>query len=471
VVAHVGDTRCAVLRDDRLRTLTHDHVLAHPDFQHTLVRCLGQEDQVVVDYLQGDLGVGDVFLLTSDGVHGVLPPERMRALLGEGDATAQARALVNAALAAGSTDNVTAVVVRVQGLRSPDFHDHQRKAEQLPVPPLMKVGSVLDGLVVTALVADTGVNLLYQVRDPETQRLYACKALHPSRAHDQQERAMLAHEIWLARRLGESRAAGHLVVCHDRVAGGRSPSAFYGLFDWHAGKTWAQWLAMAPPDRLSPAQVVQGASGVLKVLGQLHRQGIVHRDIKPANLHLGDDGVLRVLDLGVALSGREPEAMRNLHAGTPSFINPEQWGYRVSDKSGLVSSSAEPEAPDAQSDLFALGVTLYQMLAGHLPYGDVLPYQVGRYHRDPVPLVRHNPQVPMWLNHVVLKAIARDKRLRFETAEEFLLALERGASRPLTVPAASPLLQRDPTALWKLLLGVSLLFNLLLVFWLLFLPR
>ena len=79
--------------------------------------------------------------------------------------------------------------------------------------------------------------------------------------------------------------------------------------------------------------------------------------------------------------------------------------------------------------------------------------------------------MPIWLDHVALKAVARDKRQRFETAEEFLLALERGASRPLTAPHPTPLIQRDPTALWKIALGVSVLFNALLVYWLLFLPR
>ena len=101
----------------------------------------------------------------------------------------------------------------------------------------------------------------------------------------------------------------------------------------------------------------------------------------------------------------------------------------------------------------------------------MLPYQAGRYYRDPVQPSRHNPEVPIWLDHIVLKAVARDKRMRFETAEELLLALERGASRPLTAPQTSPLMQRDPTAIWKLALGVSLLFNLLLMYWLLFLPK
>ena len=126
--------------------------------------------------------------------------------------------------------------------------------------------------------------------------------------------------------------------------------------------------------------------------------------------------------------------MRALHAGTPSYVNPEQWGFRSKGApakgEAVDGDGAGEQLPTAQSDLFALGVTLYQLLTGRLPYGDVLPYQVGRYHRDPTPPSRHNPEVPIWLNHVVRKAVALDQRQRFETAEEFLLALERGASRP-----------------------------------------
>ena len=79
--------------------------------------------------------------------------------------------------------------------------------------------------------------------------------------------------------------------------------------------------------------------------------------------------------------------------------------------------------------------------------------------------------MPIWLDHVVLKAIALDPKQRFETAEEFVLALERGASRPLAAPNGTPLAARDPRVLWQIALGVSLLFNALLVYWLLFLPR
>ncbi|HSV35611.1 MAG TPA: bifunctional protein-serine/threonine kinase/phosphatase [Ramlibacter sp.] len=460
-LAHVGDTRAYLLRGGEVNQLTHDHAMEHPDFRHQLLRAVGAEDRLVVDYRQGDLQVGDVFVLLSDGVHNVLPAKRLQTLTVD-SAQALSELLVNTALDQGSKDNATALVVRVLGVQDSTLQDENRRSLELPIPQRLKVGDTIDGLAVTGLVADNGINVLYQVRDAQTRRLYALKTLNPNRAHDAQERGMLAHEAWLAKRMRSGRAADNLVAVADpQVA---SPTAFYLLYEWHAGETLQQLLDRKQKFNLS--QSVLAATHVARALGRLHRQGVIHRDVKPANLHQGEDGVLRLLDLGVALSGREPEATRLLHAGTPSYINPEQWGFHA------LAGEGPEEPPDAPSDLFALGVTMYQLLTGgKLPYGDVVPYQAGRYFRDPVAPSRHNPEVPIWLDHVVLKAVARDKRQRFETAEELLLALERGASRPLTAPPPTPLIQRDPTALWKIALGVSMLFNLLLIYWLLFLPK
>ena len=476
-LAHVGDTRAYLVRGGRLQLLTTDHVMAQRDLVHQLTRAMGLDDHVVVDYSQGELHSGDLFVLLSDGVHGSVPERELRQLLLRQEAPAQALSdeLVQAALRRGSNDNVTALVVRVQGALAATLQDEARRAQELPVLPLLKVGDTVDGLTVTALVADSGVHRIYQVRDTgrdgATQRLYALKTLLPARAHDAEERATLAHEAWVARRMQSGPAANHLALLHDwpprgdaNAAAAGGASAFYLLYDWHAGVTLGQRLRRR--EHLPVPQAVSVVMQAARVLGWLHRQGVVHRDIKPDNLHLGDDGVLRVLDLGVALSGREPQATRRLHAGTPSYMNPEQWaGYER-------GGGPEGQLPDAGSDLFALGVTLYQLLSqGRLPYGEVVPYQLGRYHRDPVAPSRHNPGVPIWLDQIALKAVARQRAQRFETAEELLLALERGASRPLSVPGPQPLMQRDATALWKIALAVSVLVNLLLIYWVLFLPR
>jgi serine/threonine protein kinase len=243
---------------------------------------------------------------------------------------------------------------------------------------------------------------------------------------------------------------GGFVAVRERAGA----SALYVVFDWHVGTTLQQSLDQK--QTFTVQQVVQGALAVVRALGRLHRLGVVHRDIKPGNLHFGEDGVWRVIDLGVAISGREPVEQRSLHAGTPSYMNPEQW---------------DGEEATARSDLYALGVTLYQWLTGRLPYGEVEPYQRARFKRDPVAPSRLRPDVPIWLDHVVLKAVALDPRHRFETAEEFALALERGASRPLDAARATPLIARDPASLWKVAAAVSAVLNLLLIYWLLFLPR
>lgn len=453
-LGHVGDSRAYLIRAGECTQLTQDHTLGPLEFQNGLTRAVGLDDGVRVDYIEGDLQIGDTFVLTTDGVHGVLKAKQLRALAEQGTAQEASDALVSKAVNGGGRDNATALVIRIKGLAASLLEDAERRGRLLPVPPKLKEGDVLDGLRVQADVFNNGVHRLYRVLDERTGQLMALKTLHEARASDPEERAMLAHEAWLGARVTDRDARGWVKVFEPR-----QPTAFYTLFEWHSGTTLGAMLASK--QHFSVHDIIEGATTVARSLGRLHQHGVIHRDIKPDNVQLGDDGLWRVLDLGVALSGKEPQALRELHAGTPSYMNPEQWSAVPSE------SMANP-----QSDLFALGVTLYQWLTGgRLPYGDIEPYQTGRYRRDPVAPSRIRPDVPIWLDHIVLKAVARDKKMRFETAEELLLALERGASRPLSAPHATPLMARDPVVLWQIALGVSILFNLLLIYWLAFLPR
>ena len=172
-LAHVGDSRAWLIRGDAATAiqLTQDHAFDHPDQRSRLTRAIGLDDRVRVDYLQGELQQGDIFVLTSDGVHGVLSRSELTAqivaALRRGPLAAQAasEALVRAALAAGSHDNASALVVR---RARPGQGAARRLAAARPAvagaAPL-KPGDRLDGYAITALVANNGVHRLYQARD------------------------------------------------------------------------------------------------------------------------------------------------------------------------------------------------------------------------------------------------------------------------------------------------------------------
>ncbi len=114
-LAHVGDSRAYLLRAGEVLPLTTDHIVNHPDLQHQLLRAVGIEDRLVVDYSQGDVQVGDVFVLLTDGVHNQVPAKRLPDFAKLPDAKTMSEGLIEQALKQGSLDNVTALVVRGLG--------------------------------------------------------------------------------------------------------------------------------------------------------------------------------------------------------------------------------------------------------------------------------------------------------------------------------------------------------------------
>ena len=527
-LAHVGDSRAYLWRDGALLRLSEDHTWPHPELSNVLRRALGLESRLLVDHDDGELALGDVFVLLTDGVWNTLGDEAIAALLArqagqekerEGggraavgvvtpkpvtrgteaqgragrengvgvseeagacarvaeaglDPQAAADALVEAALRAGGNDNASALVACVRALPADNLRDRLAAGRRLPLPPRLAEGDTLDGLRVEAVLHVSRLTVLYRVCriEDSTAAIAACaaptspqvastsprapvpvgaprgaiaaprwvlKTLLPAHEHDEDARRALVREEWLARRVP---AQGF-----PQVADWPARAHLYYLMSWHEGESLKALLARG--ERLRAHEVAELGARLLRLVGVLHRLGIVHRDIKPDNLHLGRDGVLRLLDLGVAAS--EAEDLREINnPGTPSYMAPE-----------LFAGTPANEA----SDLYACGVTLYELLTRKFPYGEVEPFQHPRF-GEPVPPTRHRPDTPAWLEAVLLKACAREPAARFETAEEFRLALERGAWQPLAVPRRTPLLERRPTLALKLIALASLLLNVVLLF-------
>jgi len=438
VIAHVGDSRIYRLRAGELTVLTQDHVWDHPDMRHVLARAIGLDAHLVMDYADGELEPGDVFLLATDGVWAPLGSRNIAAALaGEGDPQSAASALCQAGLAAGGQDNATALVLRVERVPEAGLADSLTAGRELPLPPLLRPGDVIDGFEVVELLHESRATRLYKVTLRDSGQPYVLKTLKPGR---EDEAPALVAEAWMARRVQSDCFPEVLPLATDRR------SALYYVMSHHAGHTLERLLEAGRHFSISETAAL--GIRLMKGLGALHRLNIVHRDIKPANLLLCEDGRLRILDLGVALNAGMVHEAGAGNAGTPSFMAPELF-------SGAEASPV--------SDLYAAGVSLYHLLTRQYPYGEIEPFQHPRF-GDPVPPTRYRPDVPGWLEAILLKAVARDPARRFETAEEMLLALERGAQQPLSVPRRTPLAERDALRVWLAVAVTSILVNLVLLY-------
>jgi serine/threonine protein phosphatase PrpC len=438
--AHVGDTRLCLERDGAWQQLTADHTWQGSDDNSVLTRAVGMDSPLAIDHGELPVAPGDRFLLLCDGIWAALSQKRTAALLREADAMqAAACSLCDEALERGASDNVSVLSVHVRSLPAGDLRDSFAELKSLPAPPLLSAGDVLDGFFVTALRHESAVSRVYQVTDSASGRALALKTLAGAAALDENARSALAHEEWLTKRANARFFPAAFAMPATRR------TALYIVSTWHEGRSLK--AAIGHDQHFTFSEGLKLASALTRAAGALHRRSIIHRDLTPANVHLGADGEIRVLDLGIATSGFEPTAAHAAAAGTPTYIAPEQYAG---------------SAASVRSDLFAVGVTIYHALTRRFPYGEIEPFQHPRF-GEPTPPTRYRPDLPAWFETVLLKAVAKKPEDRFETAEEMLLALERGASHAISRPEAAPMVDRIDVALWQRIAMVSVVVNLLLL--------
>jgi protein phosphatase len=439
-LAHAGDSRIYRKRRDRCVQLTHDHVWDRADMQHVLRRAVGLDEHLALDYADGDLEAGDVFLICSDGVWEPLGQARLHEILAlYRDPTLAARALVDAAFRAGGQDNATAMVVHVDAPGEDAWHTVLGEGARLPVPPRLRPGARIDGFEVMGLIHESRATLLYKVRSTATGQVHALKTLQPILAGDPDGCAGLLAEEWLAKRL----VSGHFPQVLPLAPDARQ--WLYYVMSFHEGETLQAQLDRGR--HFAAEEVAVLGMRLAKGIGAMQRLSILHRDLKPANLLAEPGGGLRILDMGVALAAGVPYPELQGNPGTPSYMAPELF---------------EQKPATLRSEIYAAGVTLYHLLTRKYPYGEIEPFQTPRF-GEPVAPTRYRPDIPGWLENVLLRACARDPGRRFETAEEFLLALERGGTDPVTAPGRSPLMH-DSVSRWRGVALVAIVINLLLLY-------
>jgi serine/threonine protein phosphatase PrpC len=443
-VLHVGDTRAYRLSRDRLTCLTADHVRQDGNGRsNVLLRALGVETEVRLDYTSQPVARHDRFLLCSDGVHGYLDAETMADIMRERVSSQDtARAIVTAALRADSTDNCTALVLDVVGLETAQSAEIGAHLAQLPLLPLPQGGETIDGFVLKVPLSEGRYSRLFGALDEVEGGEVALKFPKPQVASVESYRAAFIREAWVGAR-ANSPWLGHVIAQPP----GRQ-TGLYTVMPLYHGELLETRIARSPSVGLEEGRNI--AIKLARGIAALHRVGVVHRDIKPDNVILEREGSLKLIDFGVVrVPGLEDSEPQDI-PGTPAYMAPEMF---------------DGEAGNEATDIYALGVTIFRAFGGEYPYGNIDATSPPRRDR-PTPLSALRPDLPAWVQAVLGRAIAADPAERFRDMSEFAFEMEAGPSRaPIAVQRPRTLYERNPLRFWQ---GVAaLLAGALLFTWLL----
>ncbi|MDF3030529.1 MAG: putative serine/threonine protein kinase [Moraxellaceae bacterium] len=443
---HVGDARIYRLRGRSLEQLTRDHRVVLGEDQSHLARALGMSERLEIDYHAEDLEPGDVFLLATDGVYEFLDERAMVATLQEhaADLDAAARALVEEAHRRGSTDNLTAQVVRVEALPEADAAGTVQQMAGLPLPPLLEARMEFDGYRIVRELHGSSRSHIYLAVDLETEATVALKLPSIDLRGDPAYLERFLLEEWVARRLNSAHVLKPCAVTRKR-------NYLYVAMEYIEGRTLRQWMIDHPrPDLEAVRGIVEQ---IARGLRAFHRLEMLHQDLRPENVMIDATGTVKIIDFGAT---RVEGVAESVPAGSP----------------GTLLGTAQYSAPEyflgergtPRSDLFSLGVITYEMLAGRLPYGAQVARTRTRAAQSKLEyesVLDDEREIPAWIDGALRKAVHIDPFRRYEELSEFVYDL-RHPNREFLARSRPPLMERNPLLVWKSIALALLILVLLL---------
>lgn len=454
---HVGDCRIYLYRNQKLTLLTQDHrryirtLSAIP--QHCLTRALGIDSHLEIDYQSIALHAGDCFLMCSDGIHDFLSETDIIQCISkksrisqnmqskEKDLTSQANALVQAAFNKGCDDNITCLFLAIESLPPTCFDESFRARADQRIPPALFEGQSIDQYKITRVLHNTSRSHLYLAQSQLDAKQYVLKMPSQNFSQDSVHLWGFVREGWIGEHVRHKQVVNMLPY--------NATSAFlYHVCDHVKGMTLRQWMQENPTPSLFQVSII--AKGALKAMRALQRMDVVHRDIKPDNLMVDENLQVTLIDLGsaqaagleeIADSLKEDHPVGDLHYAAPEYLK--------ENKATLAS------------DVFSLGVTLYELLTGHLPFKSVnaLDSKV-RNTQGYIPASTYRPDISESMDRALKKACHQAPLSRYGVLSEFEQDM-KSIETPL--PQTSryfPLMEKHPLTFWK---GLSaLLFSLVL---------
>jgi len=278
------------------------------------------------------------------------------------------------------------------------------------------IGEQVANFRIIEKLGEGGMGVVYKAMDVQLERPVAIKMLTPELAHNPEIVERFRTEARAQANLNHVNLATlYAFLVHDG-------SAFI-VMEFVEGENFEQLIRRRGP--LPVEDAIPWFKQALLGIGAAHRMGIVHRDIKPTNLMLNRQAIVKVMDFGIAkVVGVRGATRTGMQLGTPAYMSPEQ---------------IQGRPIDVRTDIYALGITLYQMLSGHVPFEEGSDFEIMRHQvsTPPPPMIDLHPYAPVQYQNVVMRAIEKNPEARYRSVEEFGAALEHPES------VASP----DATAL------------------------
>lgn len=437
-IFHVGDSRIYRVSGSALEQLTEDHRVVISSEQSYLGRALGANAQIDIDYREVPLEKGDVLVMATDGVYEHVGDAFVTKAIGDhaDDLDLAAQAIVEEAYKLGSPDNLTAQIVRVDELPAGDASEVLGSISELQLPPLLEARMIFDGYKVLRQIHASSRSHIYLVVDTESDETVALKIPSIDLRGDEAYLKRFMMEEWVARRIDNAH------VLKPRLQS-RKRNYLYVVTEYVEGKTLAQWMNDNPkPDLETVRGIVEQ---IARGLQAFHRLEMLHQDLRPQNIMIDTKGTVKIIDFGATRVAGVIEASPAINGndilGTAQYTAPEYF-------------LAEGGSP--RSDLFSLGVIAYQMLTGQLPYGAQVAQ--ARTRSKQRQLAYHsargrNPDVPLWVDGALEKAVHPDPNQRYEALSEFVFDLRHPREEFLRA-SPPPLLERSPQLFWQ---GLSFL--------------
>jgi serine/threonine protein phosphatase PrpC len=435
-IFHVGDTRIYRVCGKHLEQLTKDHRLWIDEHKNYLSRAIGIDRFCEIDYQSITLQEDDVFVIASAGVYQWLSEDKIADIIYQyrNDFDMAAKEIVTRALKAGSNDNLTVQVVRIDSLPIVKLREVQEKIFELPLPPVLEPRMKFDGYKIQRKLHTSSRSHVYLAKDIKSGDLSVIKAPSIDFSGDPVYLERLLTQEWISRKINSD----HVL----KVGLQERPRQYlYTVSEFLRGKTLTQWVLDNPKPNIEAVRDI--VAQIAKGLQAFHRLEILHQNIQPDNIMIDNDGTVKIIDFGsVKVAGfigspadQEKEKMLNLGA----FNAPE---YFLSAR-GTV-----------RSELFSLGMMTYYMLSGRLPYGIKITSattSAAQKKLSYVPISSEDDGISLWVDAAIKKAVNINPSKRYEEISEFIFDLSH-PNKSLLSEERMPLLQRNPVIFWQ---GVS----------------